>query len=453
MVRAFQLFALSSQASADFCCYWPVYPADCGSCQEKHPEIAEEKCSSADQNTWCATGSCSSKAEHDCLGNDVDAVAADSADDCCSKCDLASGCGAAVFVEGVDYTSTCYMKTHCEPTSGCSGDTCTAVIPGGAPSPTPSPSPSGRRVSWWWYGDDESESRRSRRARGNATNAAVQFPVSNVVNFVTENKNIVSSVIMNCGVHLSNKGHFVGDLSTKCQQLIPHLLSLGVEPHLWLGESDNLDAQHLLFQNWEKAADFLVSLGQKYGLKGMNIDLEADGQGQSTPSTPADAVLFVKFLNKVKPRLNAAGMVFTVDVDATNWCPIIGNVGLLADAADKVMDMGTYTAGSYHEWSKYYGQLNPTSHDLTKIGVGLGIGPDFNSDTWDTTKKSAEQRICQLMNDGVLEIDMFDLEPGQGYPRNFWIPQLEKFMAGGGCQSETPTEGEDAYHTQSQFIV
>ena len=57
------------------------------------------------------------------------------------------------------------------------------------------------------------------------------------------------------------------------------------------------------------------------------------------------------------------------------------------------------------------------------------------------------------MNDGVLEIDMFDLEPGQGYPRNFWIPQLEKFMAGGGCQSETPTEGEDAYHTQSQFIV
>ena len=63
----------------------------------------------------------------------------DSADDCCSKCDLAADCGVAVFVEGVDYTSTCHMTIHCEPTSGCTGDTCSAVIPGGAPSPTPSP--------------------------------------------------------------------------------------------------------------------------------------------------------------------------------------------------------------------------------------------------------------------------------------------------------------------------
>jgi len=275
----------------------------------------------------------------------------------------------------------------------------------------------------------------------------------NVVNFVKDHTNIVSSIIMNCGVHLSDEGTFVGDLSKDCKKLIPHLQEHGVEPHLWLGESDNLDAHHKLFQRWEEAADFLVSLGQQYGFKGMNIDLEADGQGQGTPSTPADAVLFADFLKKVKPHLNAAGMAFTVDVDATNWCPIIGNIPLLADASDKVMDMGTYTATSYHKWWKYYSKLNPASQDLSKIGVGLGIGPDFDGDTWDTTELSAEQRICKLMNDSVLEIDMFDLEPGQGYPRDFWIPQLEKFMAGGGCDAEPPSDDEDVHQTSGQFVV
>ena len=33
---------------------------------------------------------------------------------------------------------------------------------------------------------------------------------------------------------------------------------------------------------------------------------------------------------------------------------------------------------------------SPCEQDLKKIGVGLGICPDFNSGTWDTTEKSAE---------------------------------------------------------------
>mmetsp|Transcript_13797 Transcript_13797/g.41214 ORF Transcript_13797/g.41214 Transcript_13797/m.41214 type:complete len:123 (+) Transcript_13797:109-477(+) len=37
------------------------------------------------------------------------------------------------------------------------------------------------------------------------------------------------------------------------------------------------------------------------------------------------------------------------------------------------------------------------------------------------------------MNASVEEIDMFDLAPDKGFPEPFWIPQLQKFMAGGGC--------------------
>lgn len=39
--------------SAGFCCYWPTYPTDCDSCQEKHPEVEQGDCKPEDDNTWC----------------------------------------------------------------------------------------------------------------------------------------------------------------------------------------------------------------------------------------------------------------------------------------------------------------------------------------------------------------------------------------------------------------
>jgi hypothetical protein len=51
-----------------------------------------------------------------------------------------------------------------------------------------------------------------------------------------------------------------------------------------------------------------------------------------------------------------------------------------------------------------------------------------------------------LMNQSVHEIDMFDLrqDPTQpttkNFPEPFWIPVLEKFMAGGGCAATFPAK-------------
>jgi len=352
MIAAIFLSAVVVAEAEPFCCYWPVYPADCDACEEKHSEVEESNCLSLDQNTWC------------------------------------------------DGTS---------PPS-----------PPPAPPSPPSP-PSMRKVAWWWYGDDDSAD------------------VTSVVDFVKAHPNIVSSVIMNCGPHLSKHGTFVGDLSKSCKKLIPKLVKHGVQPELWLGESDDLNAHHKLFNRSDEAAEVLVALGQKYGLKGMNIDLEANGQGTGIDSTPADAVLFADFLRKIRPRLNDAGMRLTVDVDSTGWCPILANVPLLASVSDKVMDMGTYSAGSYFEWWSYYKNLMSSQTPLNNLGVGLGCGPDFVGDKWAVTAESVAQRICNLMNDSVVEIDMFDLfEGGNTYPKEFWLPQLEKFVAGGGCEVVPP---------------
>merc|ERR1711934_487021 len=60
--------------------------------------------------------------------------------------------------------------------------------------------------------------------------------------------------------------------------------------------------------------------------------------------------------------------------------------------------------------------------------------------TWAVTAESAEQRMCSIMNESFTEIDMFRLLPASGWPEDFWIPQLEKFMAGGGCVPTPPAD-------------
>lgn len=287
-----------------------------------------------------------------------------------------------------------------------------------SPAPSPPPSPSGdRRVSWWWNGDSEADA-------------------ADLLEFVKAHTNIVSSVFMKCGVNLAPEGNFVGDLSAACAMAAPELIKLGVQPELWLGESNNLTAHHLMFDRADDVAETLVSLGQKYELSGMNIDLEPYGDGWQ--STPQDALLFADFLNKIKPRLNDAGMRLTVDVASTGWCPMIGNLAVLGDAADRILDMSTYNAGSYSQWLSWFTPMTQAAPQ-GQIGVGLGCWVDSKtSGSWAITAESAEQRICSIMNESLVEVDMFRVLPSANWPEDFWIPQLEKFMAGGSCEPVLP---------------
>merc|ERR1719277_1672230 len=46
------------------------------------------------------------------------------------------------------------------------------------------------------------------------------------------------------------------------------------------------------------------------------------------------------------------------------------------------------------------------------------------------------------MNHSFDEIDMFRLAPENNWPEPFWVPQLRRFMAGGGCVPEPPAPSE-----------
>lgn len=148
----FSILSSAAVAEDDFCCFWPVYPTDCGSCQEKHFEVAESDCSPTDQNTWCPTvvptptpvpsptPSCAATvtANQDCEGADITSTAAGNIEACCSACSELQLCGAFVFVDGGD-SAGCYLKSHCVPKSGCASGSCTAGAFPPAPSPVPTP--------------------------------------------------------------------------------------------------------------------------------------------------------------------------------------------------------------------------------------------------------------------------------------------------------------------------
>ena len=110
----------------------------------------------------------------------------------------------------------------------------------------------------------------------------------------------------------------------------------------------------------------------------------------------------------------------------------------LAKGADLFMNMETYNAGSYEEWLQYLGPaVTDPSIPRSKLGAGLGCWIESTVPAWSLTPQSAQQRVCELMNRSVVEIDMFRLNPPQ-WPQPWWVPELSKFMDGGGCEPAPP---------------
>merc|ERR1719498_175774 len=92
------------------------------------------------------------------------------------------------------------------------------------------------------------------------------------LDFVTEHKNIVTTVIMRCGIVtciknestvrpnvrcLNNNGiggTVVGNLSKACATVIPELTRLGIRSELWLGEDDALSSSRYMWAHAEQTA-------------------------------------------------------------------------------------------------------------------------------------------------------------------------------------------------------
>lgn len=275
-------------------------------------------------------------------------------------------------------------------------------------------------ISWWWDG------------RGTKADP------DSLLDFVTAHRSIVSSVQLNCGVTVGEQGTLIGNVTDACSDAIPRLLELGVVPEHWIGSgsSSNVTWHHRLFDQVDAAADVLLRLGSMHQFAGVNVDLEPKD------STSADAEPFSAFLASLRPRLNAAGMRLTVDASASGWCPMIADVALLATAVDRVLNMRTYHGSSWGQWLDIY---TPFIESAPRDSLGVGLAcyvNDKTNGTWEVLAESAEQRVCQLMNDSVVEVDMFRIYPEASWPEEFWIEPLNKFMAGGGCEPDPRPVGQ-----------
>ena len=93
----------------------------------------------------------------------------------------------------------------------------------------------------------------------------------------------------------------------------------------------------------------MVRIGTEWGTGGWHFDLEPVKSG----STPADAAMYAKFLSEARQAFTAAGM--RTSVATARWTPFLDGYNALAQAADVVMSMETYQAGSFEGWRKQDG--------------------------------------------------------------------------------------------------
>eukprot|EP00041_Stephanoeca_diplocostata_P012180 m.203377 g.203377 ORF g.203377 m.203377 type:complete len:378 (-) comp18846_c0_seq2:816-1949(-) len=280
--------------------------------------------------------------------------------------------------------------------------------------------------------------------------------VDAMLTFVKENRNIVSTVIMRCNVLTCVRnfsaprgtcennggigGKITGELLPACKAVLPTLVELGIRAELWLGEDDSLLSARTLFNHTEETAHALINISQTYpAIVGYNLDLECSG------GTPTDADNYKTFLTRVSSLLDTAPSVgplrFSADVSCSatdssldTWCNVLATSGV-----HRLMNMRTYNAGNFGAW--YYSALTPALEKipLDRLGVGLGCWIDSRTNnTWNITPESASQRICALLNASVQEVDIFLLKQGssdskQNFPEQFWVAELQRFMAGGRC--------------------
>ena len=305
--------------------------------------------------------------------------------------------------------------------------------------------PDQRQISWWW----------------SSPLTADDPGVEGLLQFATNNTDIVTTVIARCGIvtcvrnvsthrpHstcLNNNGTggtITGHLTDACLHVLPELNKLGIRVELWLGEDDAYGSAQYLFAHPEDTANALIQVAAKYPglIQGFNLDLEP-GIGNRT-----DVVRFSLFLGTVTKLLNAQQLRFSSDVNClpTNSpensfatdCHTLSNSGV-----NRLMNMRTYNAQSYEEW--VYSRLSPAlakgvQHQV--IGIGLGCWSD--GEIWSTTALSAEDRICYLMNQSSLfspELDMFTIamDDKHQWPLHFWLAPLRKWMGGGTCEAKIP---------------
>ena len=315
-----------------------------------------------------------------------------------------------------------------------------------------------RSISWWWSG-----------MHVNASDPSVQ----QLLDFCKTRKNIVTTVMMRCGLltccrhgapadcdnpaeqagqrsSCTNNGGvggtISGRLSAGCKHAIPQLVQMGIRPEIWLGEDDSISSARYLMSHTNATVAKLLSVAEANpGTTGFQIDLETKAK-----ITTADDAHFQTFLRDVTATLpnRPTPLRFSADVGCNSPGEGGGPLGSRcklrsSSGVDKLMDMATYFASDYSEWfENLHGAVATVPLDVLMVGLIADPFVDARRNgnhSWTLTPQSAQDRICAAMNLSVQEIAMFDLRttgPAPLAPEPFWIKPLEIFIGGGRCDAK-----------------
>jgi len=242
---------------------------------------------------------------------------------------------------------------------------------------------------------------------------------------VGEHLDIVDSVMLQCSIGVQDDGTIGGALEPACGPAMEGLRALGVEVELWLGESDDVEAQRRLFQRAPEAAAAVSALVREYHLAGVNFDVES-----SKGVTAADGEAYAAFLGQMRGATGGARLT----VDSAPFSLMMRNVTALAAATDRVLYMHTYMAPSLRGWLANLdlatAQAPPAGG---KLAAGLAGFKDARTRGWSDTAESARERLCWLMHLDFPEVAMFRISENDGWPLAHWEEPLQRFAAGEDC--------------------
>ena len=312
-----------------------------------------------------------------------------------------------------------------------------------------------REIHWWWSGEGM-----------NASDPAVD----GLLSFCTQHRNIVTTVMMRCGLvtccrtgtgecgNLVGRqtggctnnggvgGTISGELSPGCKRAIPVLVHMGIRPEIWLGEDDSLSsARYLISHVNSTVTELLAVAAATPGIAGFQIDLETKAQ-----ITTDDVRQLTTFLRNTTTALHRrpVPLRFSADVGCNSPGEGSGPLGSRCNlqalsGVDKLYDMSTYYATSYSDW---FPRLQAAVATVPSSLLALGLLADpfvVHAKPYQTNwTVSPDLLICAAMNVSVQTIAMYDLRTTGPAPlpspQSFWTAPLERFMRGGECSAKVP---------------
>lgn len=243
---------------------------------------------------------------------------------------------------------------------------------------------------------------------------------------------LVTSVMNYCGLDIADDGTLIPNFSSVCEQLLPALSALGVQPEVVTNSGNcSIDAFRTLWKDTTVSPGVLRDYVVKHNAAGLNIDFEPQAnncKGGAT-GTAADALQFSIWLRAVREELAPHGVRLTVDV--ASWSPVLAQFATLAQGVDRVLTMETYNGASEGAWLGYFKDF--VSHTpLNASGIGLGAWSDSKGAWWET-EAAAVYKVQASMAANVPELAVFRIVPSKEvtpeWPLAFWWDALKPFVA------------------------